>query len=318
MVLEGYRDEIALVFGEASREIAELPKEVSDIGQALLSRSNPLASGGGTNAISYLLPYWVQEPTGVSVSICRDLAVGNLYAMLHYFILDDAMDGGTGRLAAGLRRSLVLGQLLQEMYREKYAKHFSNESPIWRYDQQYQREWAAAVCRDGETPADPRDRAQLAGKAAPVKLWAVALLIQAEVPERIGSMEEAVELALAILQLSDDWTDWREDLSTPHCNAFLTIVRERLELSSDAPLDERAVRQAIFRSGCVNTLADITEAYAEKLEAIPHVPPKLAAFGIAIARSLRDEAIRIEKSVHNLALEGGLSNFLSNLPIARQ
>lgn len=313
MVLEGYREEIARIFGIAEREIAELPLAVRDIGKALLSRSNPLTNGGGTNAISFLLPYWIQETTNAPLHVCRDLAVGNLYIMLHYFVLDDAMDGSTGRLAAGLRRSLALGQLLQGMYRERYARYFPSESPLWRYEHHYMREWAAVVSREGEVPADPRDRGQLAGKAAPIKLCAAGLLQWTGREEQIPGMEESVELALAILQLSDDYTDWREDLDKPVGNAFLTIVREKLELSAEEPLDERAVRQAIYRRGCVSLLADIAEAYVERLRAIPDVPSGLSDFGSKVAHDLSDEAARIDEAIHDLALGGGLSHFLSNL-----
>lgn len=313
-VVERYRDEIAEVFEEASREMLRLPAGLGEIGQGLLARSNPLTNGGGTNAISYLLPYWMRETTGAPLSLCRDLAVGNLYMMLHFFVLDDAMDGGTGRLATGLRRTLALGQLLQGMYRERYARHYPSESPLWAYERRYTEEWAEAVCREEDVPADPRDRGQLAGKAAPVKLCAAGLLLSAGAAERIADMEEAVELALAVLQLSDDWADWREDLAEEaNANAFLTVVRDKLEWPSDASLDERAVRQGIYRRGCASELANIAAAYAERLNGMPEVPRDLAAFGSAIARDLRAEERRVEEEVHGLATGGGWSHFLSNL-----
>ncbi|MFD0672812.1 hypothetical protein [Cohnella sp. GCM10027633] len=312
-VIEEYRDEIAWVFGEASREMESLPDGLREIGQALLTRSNPLTNGGGTNAISYLLPYWLQERTGTPLTLSRELSVGNLYMMLHYFVLDDAMDGGTGRLAAGLRRSLALGQLLQVMYRERYARYFSNESPLWAYERRYAEEWAAVVSREGAAPVDPRDRGKLAGKAAPIKLCVAGLLLSAGQPEHIADMEEAVELALAVLQLSDDWEDWREDLAESNGNAFLTIVRDKLDWPAGVPLDEQNIRRGIYRHGCANALADIAAEYSERLNGMPDVPSRLAGFGSAIARDLRAEARNVDESVHGLATGGGWSHFLSNL-----
>ncbi|MBN2981337.1 hypothetical protein [Cohnella algarum] len=310
--IERFRDEIERVFEEASRELAELPAELRELGRALLLRSHPLRNGGGTNAISFLLPYWLQEEAGAPTELCHHLAVGNLYAMLHFFILDDAMDGGTGRFPSGKRKSMALGQMLHVYFRRRYGRYFPLDSPLWTYERDYMEQWASAMNREGSSPADPRDFRQLAGKAAPVKLCAAGLLIGAGQEERIADMETAVDLALAVLQLSDDWTDWREDLDEPNRNAFLTLVREVLAGAAEGPLDERLVKRAIYRRRCLGRLADIAAGYGDRLRRIEGVPIHLAEFQLAVEQGLREEARKIDETVDELASGGGLTQILSN------
>jgi len=307
-IIESYRHELEHVFAEASAEMAGLPAGLGEIGQALLARSHPLRSGGGANVISYLLPYWLREPADHPIELCRELAIGNIYAMLHFFLLDDAMDGGTGRLeAGGMRGSLALGQLLDGLFQQRYNRHFPNDSLLWDYYRKYVEEWAAAVCTESAVPMDPRDPSRLAGKAAPVKLCAAGLLLFSGQPERIPAAEESVNLALAVLQLSDDWGDWREDLPDANRNAFLTIVREKLALSAEIPLDERTVKRGIYHAQCVDRLADIAEEYGERLGRMRFSPPGLVDFQKAIAQDIRKNAQGIEESTQRLASEGGLS-----------
>ncbi|MFC5701397.1 hypothetical protein ACFPVX_08875 [Cohnella faecalis] len=312
-VIEAYRGELELVFEEAAAEIASFPAHLSEFGLKLLARANPLSNGGGTNSISYLLPYWMKEQTSGSDVLCRDLSVGNIFAMLHFFLLDDAMDTDPVTAEKGwIRSSLALGQLLQARFQQRYSRHFSADSELWAYYRAYVENWASAVSLEGRQPADPRDPARLARKSAPVKLCAAGMLLLSDGQERIRTTEEAIDLALATLQLSDDWADWRDDLADENCSAFLTLARERLSASQDVPLDERTVKQAIYRYGCLDALADIVEGYGRRLKELPDVPPKVTAFHDSIAAGIREDARAAEEWTTNLALNGGFSVILLN------
>ncbi|MCC3374247.1 hypothetical protein [Cohnella sp. REN36] len=308
--IEAYREELEIVFREASEEMAELPAALGERGQALLALSHPLRNGGRGNRISYLLPYWMQDQTRSPIELCRDLAVGNIYAMLRYFLLDDAMDGKERR-PEGIRGALALGQLLEELFRRRYLRHFPADSMLWERYRRYVGEWASAVDTEMANPIDPNDFGQLARKAAPVKIGASGLLLHAGMPDRIPDAERAVDLALAALQLSDDWADWRDDLPDPNGNAFLSIV------SSGLPpftvLDERAVRTAIYHHHAADRLADMAERCVEQLKQVPYAPDRLAAFAAAVAQGIRREARHIEESRVSLAAEGGFSQLLSKM-----
>ncbi len=312
--LEEEREELMLIFSQASEELAELPAGLRERGQELLALSDPLRNGGRVNRISYMLPYWMRDQTHSPIELCRDLAVGNIFAMLRYFLLDDAMDGQE-RGAGGIRATLALGQLLEELFRRRYQLHFPHESMLWSCYRRYVGEWASAVHTEMEQPISPNDPGLLARKAAPVKIGASGMLLLAGMPERIPDAEQAVDLALAALQLSDDWDDWQDDLPAPNGNAFLSIVRNRLQLPSGQALDEHAVRTAIYHHEAVGELADSAESYAERLRQIPHRPDPLAAFADAIATGIREEARKIEQSQVRLAAAGGFSYLLSKINI---
>ncbi|MBW5446130.1 hypothetical protein GE107_08650 [Cohnella sp. CFH 77786] len=310
--IEDYREELELIFAEASEELAGLPAGLSERGRDLLALSNPLRNGGRANRISYLLPYWIREQMFGPIELTRDLAVGNLFAMLRFFVLDDAMDGSE-RNPEGIRGSLALGPLLDELFKRRYHRHFPHDSALWDCYRRYLREWASAVYSEMANPIDPSDFGQLARKAAPVKLCASGMVLQAGRTDRIPDIEEAVDLALAVLQLSDDWADWRDDLSTPNGNAFLSIVRSQLALSHEDGLNERSVRRAIFHHHAADRLAEIAESYVEKLRRVPGAPDRLTAFAHAIAEGIRRDALHAEETRQRLAEEGGLAILLSKL-----
>jgi hypothetical protein len=310
--IENYRDEIELIFAEVSEGIDGFPPGLSGIGHVLLERSHPLRSGGGKNAISYLLPYWFREQFGSPIGLCRDLAVGNIYGMLHFFLLDDAMDRGSGQLE-DIRGSLALGQLLHSLFQQRYNRCFPYDSPLWEYYRKYLGEWASAVYSEPVNPINPSDPGQLARKAAPIKICAAGLLLQSGSPDGIPDAEEAVDLALAVLQLSDDRADWQDDLAAePNCNAFLSLVREKLSVPAGTLLDERSVKRAIYHHQCLDRLAEIAEDYVERLGRIISAPQRLMAFQSTIAQGIRKDAKSVENSIRRLAAGGGFSNFLSN------
>jgi len=305
-------DEIAAVFAEAAAGVGAYPSPLREAILALIRRAEPTNGDGVSNYIAFLLPLWMGETTGASLELRRDLAVGNVYAMLHFFLLDDAMDGDDAQI--GARVALAAGQLLQALFLERYGRHFASDSPLWEYYRTYLAEWGTAVADEGRRRADPRDPRALARKSAPVKLCAAGMLLSAGLDERIPEAEEAVDLALASLQLADDWADWRQDLKEERCNAFLTLVRrESLALPEDQPLQERQVLQTIYRKGVLETLASIVLSHGERLSSLPGTAPGLVQFHHTIMRGLLNDAQAARDSTDKLASGGGFSYFLSKM-----
>ncbi|MBB6672047.1 hypothetical protein [Cohnella nanjingensis] len=310
--IEAYGSEIEAVFAHAAADAARFPAPFDRMGQALLAGCNPLNGREGTNMICFLLPCWLKEETGSPEALCRDLAAGNVFAMLHYFLLDDVMDGDAGPLALEARDALALGQLCHGVFRDYYGRYFDRESPLWPYDRRYLEEWAAAVSEERRRPADPRDPVRLARKSAPIKLCAAGMLILAGRLDRLPVIAEAIELVLATLQLSDDWADWRDDLAGAQANAFLALAREGTGLAPHEPLDERRVRQAIYRERALDRLADIVRTYGERLRCLPGAPVPLLEFHEAMHQGLLRDAAAAEEMVMSLATEGGFAYYLSN------
>lgn len=315
--IDRYRGELLEVFAEAEAEAGRFPDELGRLGRELIGACHPLKTGGKASGIAYLLPYWMDDITGLGSRVCRDLAVGSLFAMLHYSIVDDLMDGPEAA-PADPRRLLALGQLFHAAFQARYARHAAADPErLWALYARYAAEWAAAVGGEPERRADPLDVRQLARKSAPVKLGAAAMLLAAGMDERLPAVEEALDLALAVLQLSDDWQDWAEDLAAPNGNAFLTIVRDALgpddaEAGEPRPFTERDVKAAVFRRGALARLSRIADAYAGRIDERA-APPMLILFARTLADGIRRGAEEAEAEVSRLIAGHGFSKLISDL-----
>jgi hypothetical protein len=318
--IDRYRGELLEVFAEAEAEAGRFPDELGRLGRELVGACHPQKTGGKASGIAYLLPYWMDDITGLGSRVCRDLAVGSLFAMLHYSIVDDLMDG-TEAAPADPRRLLALGQLFHAAFQARYARHAAADPErLWALYARYAAEWAAAVGGEPERRADPLDVRQLARKSAPVKLGAAAMLAAAGMDERLPAVEEALDLALAVLQLCDDWHDWAEDLANPGGNAFLTLVQDALGTADAAgeagagarPLTERDVKAAVFRRGALNRLARIADGYAARIDGTA-APPMLALFARTLADSIRRGAEEAEAAASRLIAGNGFTRMLTEI-----
>ncbi|OAS16731.1 hypothetical protein [Paenibacillus oryzisoli] len=307
-LIEPYSDEIVHIFGKASAQLQTLPEELKEQALALLGKCHPLnrKDNEGPNMISYLLPYWVGETLGSPIELCRELAVGNLYGMLSFFLLDDVMDE-----MRDVRRSLALSTVLNQRFLEAYQWCFSENPQLWGCYNRYLAQWADAMYREEDEPMDPRDPGRLARKAAPVKLCVAALLLQAGQVNKMPHMEKAIDLALAVLQLSDDWADWLEDLPTASCNAFLVLLRENLQLQVGEVMDESMVKRSIYREMALGGLATLASDYADELTAMKEAPASLQIFASTMAESLQFKANEIKDRYDRLLNDGGFSIYLA-------
>lgn len=307
-----YEDEIAVIFALAEEETAKYPAPLDELGRAWVQRLNPLR-GARSNYIGYLLPYWMRDAADIDLAACRELAAANIHALIHFFLLDDVIDTGPVMDKAAIRDALVLGQLFQASFQRRYTCYYTSESPIWSHYQRYLAEWAHAVSHENVVQANPDDVRQLAGKSAPVKLSAAGMLLLADQEAILPEIEEAVELTLATLQLSDDWADWGDDLAEGNNSAFLSLVRSCLLVEADQPLDEQQVKRAIYHAGCLERLADIVESHLAEMDKLAHVPSMLGAFHRALAQGIRADATAAAESTRMLATGGIFDYFLSNL-----
>jgi len=310
--IDRYRDEIAAIFEDAARETDSYPPPLDELGRAWVNRLDP-ARGARSNYIGYLLPYWIREETGVELAACRGLAAANIHALIHFFLLDDVIDTGPAMAQADIREGLVLGQLFQASFQKGYSRHYAPDSPLWGHYQRYLAEWAHAIREETVRPADPDNPGQLAGKSSPVKLSAAGMLLQAGRHEQLAGLEEAVDLTLATLQLSDDWADWQEDLAAGNDSAFLLLARRCLSLEPHEPLDEQQVKRAIYHRGCLDRLAEIVEGYCARTALLPHAPEMLVSFHSALAAGIREDARSVRERTKQLLEGGGFDYFLSNL-----
>ncbi|PZD94423.1 hypothetical protein DNH61_18665 [Paenibacillus sambharensis] len=306
--LNNYEEDLRRVFARVKDVAAGFPAPLDRESLSYLSHFDPCLEHSSKNYICYLLPFWLMGQADVKPTVCRDLAAANVMAMLHFFIIDDAMDTDDGR------RWLYLpaGQLFYEAFQDCYRQHFPAASPLWELYKNYIRDWAEQVVSERINGTSPGDWAAIARKAGPLKLSSSAVLLLSGAGDRIPDISEAVDLVLTTLQLADDWADWKDDLNVEGNNALLALIREKLQLGKDERLTAEAVKQAVYVDKALADYVSLANLNRERLAQIENAPVHLTAFHDYICNRLEEDAKQIESSRMMLE-QGGLSYWLSKL-----
>ena len=66
--IDRYRGELLEVFAEAEAEAGRFPDELGRLGRELIGACHPLKTGGKASGIAYLLPYWMDDITGLGAA----------------------------------------------------------------------------------------------------------------------------------------------------------------------------------------------------------------------------------------------------------
>ncbi|CAM4487399.1 hypothetical protein [Paenibacillus tarimensis] len=306
--LNDYEEELTRVFARVKEVAAGFPAPLDRESLAYLSHFDPRMEHSSKNYICYLLPFWLMGQADVKPAVCRDLAAANVMAMLHFFIIDDAMDTDNSQRWL----YLPIGQLFYEAFMDCYRQHFPAASPLWKLYKNYIRDWAEHVVAERISGTSTGDLASIARKAGPLKLSSSAILLLGGSGNLIPDFSEAVDLVLTTLQLADDWADWRDDLNVESNNALLALIREKLQLGEEERLTEEAVKHAVYVDHALKPYVSLALTNRVRLAQIDNVPEHLTAFHDYVCSRLEDDVKQIESSRMMLE-QGGLSYWLSKL-----
>ncbi|MFF2483382.1 hypothetical protein [Paenibacillus sp. NPDC058071] len=296
-----YEEDVRTVFEEVRAKIGRFPEPFSTLGQQQLEHYDPFKADSAKNYICYLLPYWMTDAVPLSRKQAGQLTTAGLFYMLYYFIVDDAMDADrehTGDL-------LALGHLFHIESQLLFQELFPGDSPFWSYMRKYVQEWAVAVVSEKKDDYFQIDPLLLARKAAPVKLYSTGAMLLTGQPAFIDIAEQWVDRALTVLQMADDWQDWREDLENGSYNSLLSMLGHYEHAQdSDAIMKEIHLHMALDR-------------FLERLALWPPLPssalklPYLSTFSETIVNQLVNTAARIRERKADL-LAGGLHHYLKH------
>lgn len=302
-----YRDELELVFANARERVNQFPLALRNQALQYMDRFDPLQEDSTRNYICYLLPYWLRDFTGLSDDVYRRLALGNVFIMLYFLLQDDVIDSPA---AEDCRTQLVLANLFLTESLDIYRHDFPTDSAFWEYYRLYVHQWADSVA--GELTKDDfqQDRRKVALKASPLKLAGTGALILAGKKAFIPAVIDMTDDALVVLQMSDDWADWREDLDAGDYNCLLSLVSAENGRGYMEGLEAHQVEQAIFLHDVLKRYAHIAIDITEQLRQAQPVIPDLHQFTEEIARELLQEAEALEAGKQRLQ-RGGLEYWLS-------
>ncbi|SFS67178.1 hypothetical protein [Paenibacillus sp. BC26] len=299
-----YEQELVYVFREAERLIDAFPAPLNDKGRDYLQAFNPLNPSGTKNHICYLLPYWMQPITELDSQRYRDLSLANVFVMLYFFIQDDLMDTAP----SDWKEQLALGNLFHLSMMDLYRSLFDSSSPFWSYYRAYVTDWSMAVAY--ESPSVSLSPAKLAQKAAPVKLASTGALLLAGRRELEPAVSEAVDLVLATLQMSDDWSDWEEDFDLHNANSLIGMIASE-KAASPSLITKTDIRNAIYIDGALSRYSKLTQANGDALTRLELALPHLAAFQSHLADKLTEAGEQLSQTKKQL-LGGGFAYWLSH------
>lgn len=300
-----YAHNLESVFHEAQLRIARFPDPLASLGQTLAENYNPLNDNDkGKDYICVLLPYWIQEITGISDEQCDRLALANIYGMLYFFILDDVMDSTQ---PGQVKSQLSLANLLQLEMHALFRELFPSESPLWSYYDRYVTLWADCVSNEDEADYFVNEPSLTAGKAAPVKIAAVGACLLAGCDEQIDEIGKAIDLTLMTLQMLDDWADWQVDLEEGSYNGLLAMIAFEAGVTVKT-LTADTIQSHIYVLGSMNRYADIANRNHQQLIELGVCIPAIVDYHAYMVSCLKDLAAQLENTKRK-ALGGGI-NFL--------
>ncbi|MFC4812564.1 hypothetical protein [Paenibacillus sp. GCM10023250] len=300
-----FESELTRVFREAERLIDAFPAPLNAKGRAYLHAFNPLNPSAKKNHICYLLPFWMRPVAELDAECYRRTSLANVFVMLYFFIQDDLMD----EAPSDWKEQLALGNLFHLAMLDLYRALFEQESPFWGYYRAYVTTWSLAVAY--EAPSGSLAPGELARKAAPVKLASTGALLLAGRAELEPAVSEAVDLALATLQMADDWSDWEEDFDRNNANSLVGMIEhEQRAAGRQAPLEKHAIQAAIHVDGALGRYAEAAKANGDALAGLGLPLRHLLAFHDHLAGGLFASAERLRDTQSRL-LGGGFAYWLS-------
>lgn len=308
-----YKTNLISVFTMAEQQIATFPQPLHTMGLAFADKFNPVKHDSGKDYICTLLPFWIKEWAGINDLQCEQLALANVYGMLYFFIQDEVMD--SRQPSGDWKEQLALGNLLLLEMFKVFRTLFPSDSVFWSYYDGYTATWADSVVNENRLNYFVNDLLHTAGKASPVKIASTGALLLTGREQLIPAMENAVDIALATLQMADDWADWREDFADGSYNGLIAMIAAGR--SSDAkPLTEKDIENAIYIRCCMNAYTAIARNNHDKLITLGIEANELIDFHTYILNHLNHIAETIDTNM-TMRLKGGFHYFLSTKAIIK-
>jgi len=304
--LNDYEEELRLVFQESRKIISEFPEPLNVQGLTYLEHFDVFNKDASKNYICYLLPFWLQEGSGLTTEITRQLSLGNVFIMLYFFIQDDLMDSND----ASAYEKIPLANLLYNEFMNIYRPLLPTDFYFWSSFNRYITEWANSVSNERTSDYFLNDHIKISHKASPVKLSSTAVLLLSDKASFVPQSEEIIDSVLLTLQMLDDYEDWKEDLAEGSYNCILSLTRSSLPLDHEAIITSKEVEYFLFTANGLRSYLELAQNTHNKVIALGLNIPHLVQFHSMLIDSLQEISDSIE-SDKQLLLNGGLHYLLS-------
>ena len=236
------------------------------------------------------LPFWVGEAFGIELEKRRQIALANLFGLLHFVVQDHLSDGGCP--VTEIPGFAISGTLLQQQMYNHYLECFPPPTPFWSLMSKYWLEWADSIAWERQVGAfsspSEDDLLRAARKAAPLKICTSGIAILGNRESQIPDLEEAIDMMHMVLQMADDMADIAEDIAG---NRFNTLLNTGISVGvfkfkhTDSP-DMSQLGRLIFANG-------IDEIHIQRMWSIAENARELLdKMGLSQCSDLIDNTVR--------------------------
>lgn len=240
--------EIAGAHSDYLAYLATLPSNVRPLVIEMTAPDGSISPG----RLSVLaLPFWVGEAFDIDIHICRQIALANIFGLLHFITQDHLTDFDfTKKEIPGY---VISGTLyLQQMF-ANYQPFFPPLSPFWYLLNKYWLEWAESTAWEQKVRSTysflEEDLLKAARKAAPLKICTSGLALLGHRQDLIPILEEAIDKMHMVFQMSDDLVDMADDLKSDRYNSVVNMLVSRGTLIPKADLEINHIGRVLYTSG---------------------------------------------------------------------
>lgn len=188
------------------------------------------------------LPFWVGDVFGVELEICRQIALANLFGLLHFVAQDHLSDGQSP--ITEIPSLAISGTLLQQQMYNHYLQCFPPETQFWSLMNKYWQEWAESIAWERQvgafSPPTDENLLRAARKAAPLKISTSGIAILSNREDQIPNLEKAIDMMHMVMQMADDMTDIAEDIAG---NRFNTLLSTMISIGAFDPNEDQDISQ---------------------------------------------------------------------------
>ena len=224
------------------------------------------------------LPFWVGETFSVELETQRQIALANIFGLLHFVAQDRLIDGDFKESEIPM---LVLSSTLyqQQMF-SLYQSYFPPHSNFWSLLNKYWLEWAESTAWERQVGLCPafveEDLERAARKAAPLKICTSGLALLGKRDHLISDLERAVDMMHMVMQMTDDLVDMADDLAGDRFNTAVSLMVSRGTLEQHSNLTIEQIGRAMFASGddivYFQKMGEIAEQAQELLVRLDLIP----------------------------------------------
>ncbi|PYE48560.1 hypothetical protein HUB98_22640 [Paenibacillus barcinonensis] len=304
--LDPYTPDIEAVFAAAEDKLRQYPESLTRHALEQLHQLHPVRKDSGLSCIGYITPLWMHHTDGLPLEKAHLLSTACLLHMLYFLNMDDVMDEPEENAVA----KLTVGNLYYLDALQLYSLLFEPTSEFWVHFRRVIQEWAVSV--NGERHIDyfQLNPLLIAQKASPSQLGAIGSQLLLEQPGRISTICDALNIVLMTLQMTDDFTDMKQDAVHGNYNSYLSHISAALHQDYLTHPVHDSILDHVYHSHFMDSYAEIASHFKSVLTSSNSALPQYIVLNSYLHSALIQAVLDIKQRKKRL-YQGGFHYWIS-------